>query len=91
MSCEKCGSDEVLTRWHGKGAYHESRYPQPCHGDYGPSRGKPKGEHLHYHCRNCQFDWTGPVLSRSLRVGDSLPLVSRRVDVLAGQEGKPDG
>ena len=56
--CEKCGGDDVLCRWHGEGAYDPSRRHAPCWGDYGDTRGKPAEEHLHYHCRRFQFDWT---------------------------------
>jgi hypothetical protein len=59
--CEKCGGDDVQCRWHGEGAYDPSRRHAPCWGDYGRTGGKPAEEHLHYHCRRCQFDWTGPL------------------------------
>jgi hypothetical protein len=61
LRCGKCGFGDVMIRWHGNGAYHSSRRGQACWGDYGSDRGKPKSEHLHYHCRTCQFSWTGPL------------------------------
>ena len=57
--CEKCRSDDVHVRWHGEGAYHPTRRHSPCYSDYGPQRGKPDGEHLHYVCRNCGYEWQG--------------------------------
>lgn len=59
--CEKCSSNDIHVRWHGAASYHPSRKWQSCWGDYGDNHGEPKEEHLHYHCRTCQFDWTGPL------------------------------
>ena len=60
--CEKCGTDDVLVRWHER---RPSNRQAACRDDmsvldYG-KRPEEKKEHLHYHCRRCQFDWTAPV------------------------------
>lgn len=50
LVCCKCGGTEIHTAWH--------RGDEDClWGD----RQKPRSEHLHYHCRRCSYDWTGPT------------------------------
>ena len=56
QKCAKCGSDDILVRWHGKGGDHRSRDYAVCE-KYGRDNGNPPGEHLHFHCRTCQWDW----------------------------------
>jgi hypothetical protein len=60
VTCEKCGSDDLNVQWHGAGPDHRTRQYARCR-VYGEDRGKPAGEHLHYHCRRCDFDWAGPL------------------------------
>jgi hypothetical protein len=54
MSCPKCGSNDKGIAWH------ESKwgYAHGCR--YGDVE-RPDREHLHYYCRLCRFDWTGPT------------------------------
>lgn len=52
--CEKCGSEDVNVVWHAKNEYKH----QPC--GYG-NHEQVKKEHLHYGCRRCKCDWTGPL------------------------------
>lgn len=56
--CEKCGGDEIMVRWHA-GYYVTGKYDRCGIGD----RDQPKGEHLHYRCDLCRYDWTGPVVA----------------------------
>lgn len=55
MRCEKCGSDDISCTWHqgrfGAAVYHRCQYTQTQH----------EGEHLHYSCRRCAYEWTGPL------------------------------
>ena len=53
--CEKCGGGEIIVRWHA-GYYVTGRSHRCGLGD----REQPEGEHLHYRCDLCHFDWTGP-------------------------------
>ena len=69
-TCEKCGSDDVLTRWHGEGFYHSSRNHTACWSKFDLG-GAGEHEHLHYHCRTCQFEWTGPLTPGVGPAGDA--------------------
>lgn len=48
--CAKCRASDIHT------AYHAAR--RDC---LYASRAKHNGEHLHYTCRNCGYDWTVEV------------------------------
>lgn len=58
-NCEKCGGSDIWMR------YHRGRWADGC--SYG-SYTKTDDEHLHYGCRTCGWDWTGPVLSAERKV-----------------------
>lgn len=51
MTCIKCGGDAIHMSYH-RGA----RY---C---LWGSHADGSGEHLHYTCRTCQYDWSCPTL-----------------------------
>ncbi len=53
LACPKCGSGDVATR------YHRGRFLCNPHSRYTSS--DQEGEHLHYTCRNCSYDWTRDV------------------------------
>ena len=74
--CEKCGSDDVLVRWHRASKYRTEceRYRSVL--DPGPKSHK---EHLHFHCRRCQYEWIGPILKQ----------VAREATVGAGRKARP--
>lgn len=55
--CEKCGNKDIATRYHLNSG--KCLYEDLCR-DF-------EGEHLHYHCRTCSYDWTGPVLPKSVK------------------------
>jgi hypothetical protein len=48
--CIKCGHPDINTH------YHATKYD--C--SYG-CLAKVDTEHLHYYCRNCSYDWAGPI------------------------------
>ena len=47
MTCEKCGASEISKRYHSSS--------DMCHKDFFSKR---SGEHLHYFCDECGYDWT---------------------------------
>lgn len=49
-TCSKCLSTDIWLAWH------KSRYSCGF-----SSKVRTDGEHLHYGCRNCRFEWTGPT------------------------------
>jgi hypothetical protein len=54
VTCCKCGSDDVLTRWHERADFdHPRSYWMNC---------RDESEHLHHYCRSCQYGWTSPTL-----------------------------
>lgn len=61
-ACEKCGGDDIYIAYHAKGCSDpDCRSCAKCsYSDHA----KAHGEHLHYHCRRCHFDWLGPVKGR---------------------------
>lgn len=59
-ACSKCGSDDILIRWHTGG---RGRYGHGGCGYY--ANAVCATEHMHYTCRTCQHDWTGSPLDRS--------------------------
>lgn len=73
LSCVKCGSTDILVEWHRKSTF---EFPNEIAGDTcGEHRSildeyprEPK-EHLHYHCRGCQYEWTGPTLDSKKQKG----------------------
>lgn len=56
--CEKCGHDDISVAFHKIGCDREDCNCAEC--SYG-SHNKCHEEHLHYHCRTCRYDWTGPL------------------------------
>ncbi len=50
MTCKKCGGTDIHIRY--------DRDRDDCTFF---ERAKKKGEHLHFYCRQCSFDWTGPT------------------------------
>jgi hypothetical protein len=54
LRCEKCGSQNIGTRWHASGRHCSwfQRYDRAL------------GEHLHRTCRCCEFHWADAVLGR---------------------------
>jgi hypothetical protein len=56
-NCIKCGSNNIIT------VYHESS--RKC--GYNSFNKKSK-EHLHYTCKNCNYDWTGSTLEQLTNV-----------------------
>lgn len=61
--CPKCGTDDVLVRWHDRKK--RGDYFGPCERERSATSRRPVSdkEHLHYHCRRCQYDWLGPTLA----------------------------
>lgn len=58
MYCIKCNSQDYWTAWHKNNYYCSYAYKKQFDGnrvleDY--------EEHLHYGCRVCQYEWTGPT------------------------------
>ena len=68
--CDKCGSDDVTLNWHGPGPDHETRRYARCR-SYGEDWGKPRAEHLHYHCRTCQ-NHEGPCCPACMKIAAAL-------------------
>ena len=60
-TCAKCGGEDIYRAYHKQGCREPDCGCAEC--SYG-SHAKAHGEHLHYHCRGCQFDWLGPVKGR---------------------------
>ncbi len=60
--CEKCGHDDVLIRWHEKRPTNRQAACRDSMSvlDYGRLPESHR-EHLHHHCRRCQYEWVGPV------------------------------
>ena len=65
VSCIKCGSVDISTEWHRATSF---KFPASfCSDTCGEHRSsldkfpKEKREHLHRHCRNCQFEWIDPT------------------------------
>lgn len=58
LACVKCGSEDIGVTYHKQGCDNARCSCATCL--YG-SHAKQHAEHLHYHCRVCQFDWTGPT------------------------------
>lgn len=52
-SCAKCCGTDIHTSYH-----RGSGYSKGC--GYS-SHSKQDGPHLHFHCRTCGWDWTGPT------------------------------
>lgn len=51
LKCEKCGNTTNI----------HTRYDKSDYDCTWSCRAKEKKEHLHYYCRNCFYDWIGPV------------------------------
>lgn len=51
--CEKCGNTTNI----------HTRYDKSDYDCTWSCRAKEEKEHLHYYCRNCSYDWIGPVKS----------------------------
>ena len=57
--CPKCGGADIYLTYHRQGCSKEGCTCATCsYGDHA----KEHDEHLHYYCRRCSYDWTGPVL-----------------------------
>lgn len=56
LVCVKCKCTDIKVRWHKTGYTNIGK--RGC-GDH--DVGKTTGEHLHYYCKECLFDWTGEV------------------------------
>jgi hypothetical protein len=56
-TCSKCGSADPGVNYHKQGCSDPRCSCAQC--TYG-SHNKQHTEHLHYHCRTCHYDWTGP-------------------------------
>lgn len=61
QACEKCGGTDIHMGFHKKGCSERDCSCAEC--SYG-SHAKAHGEHLHYFCRGCSFDWLGPIKGR---------------------------
>jgi len=57
MNCAKCGGTEIRRIYHTRGRSYSGW--KGC-GAY--DHNDMDGEHIHYHCQSCQYDWTGPTL-----------------------------
>jgi hypothetical protein len=53
LACAKCRGEDILVRWHT----HGGRYGEGGCGYY--AKVIEYGEHLHYTCRTCQYEWIG--------------------------------
>ena len=51
--CPKCSCGDVGVAWH-----ENDRFPAGCGS---MARVRNPSEHLHYTCRRCQYEWTGPI------------------------------
>ena len=51
MTCPKCASTNIYTRFHRDTTYCE----------YGAERSTTNEEHLHHNCRHCGFAWTAAI------------------------------
>jgi DNA-directed RNA polymerase subunit M/transcription elongation factor TFIIS len=74
VNCPKCGGNDVLVRWHraqARGDFWTTCEQKRSVLD--SDRPKSAEEHLHYHCRRCQYDWIGPVLQAAPTGGASTP------------------
>lgn len=56
MTCVKCGSDDIYTRWHR--GIDDCSYSERKRRGYQEKRAELDPEHLHRTCRGCGFDWT---------------------------------
>lgn len=76
-TCVKCGGESARVR------FHRTRYPMlsGCM-SFETSR---EGEHLHYTCPTCGFDWTGPtadaLLPDAALTGGDLREILKRLEV----------
>lgn len=54
LSCEKCGSTDIHTRYHrnSHACGYSERFDDGC-----------SDEHLHRYCRGCGYTWASPILS----------------------------
>ena len=62
LTCEKCGSDDILVRYIEEGQLIDSSSFKKVENEFIKSSEydmyfqlKAKKEHLHNHCRNCQY------------------------------------
>lgn len=60
-ACEKCGGEDIGVTYHKRGCTQPYCDCATC--SYG-SHNKQHTEHLHYTCRTCRYDWTGPTIKR---------------------------
>ncbi len=58
-SCPKCGSTDISMSYHKQGCSDLNCSCAEC--SWG-SHHNQHDEHLHRHCRGCQYDWIDPVL-----------------------------
>lgn len=54
LICSKCSGEEILVRWHKTGG----RYGGDGSCGY-YAQVVETGEHMHFTCRTCQYEWTG--------------------------------
>ena len=55
LKCVKCDGQDIHMAWHKEewDCLYRSR----------PAENRRR-EHLHYHCRNCYYEWTGPTADK---------------------------
>jgi ribosomal protein S27AE len=58
--CPKCGSTSFRTRWHKRN--HNFSSDRHCAMS---DEAQPDGEHLHYYCETCLYDWAEPIKDES--------------------------
>ena len=63
MTCPKCGSEDINTTFHPAT---DCTKCNDCHEYLSLTKRCPGGteEHLHRHCRGCQFSWNDPTLEQ---------------------------
>lgn len=61
LSCPKCSGGEVLTRYHTGDTYWGNALTCAYGSNSSANANTRKGEHLHYRCKTCEYDWTGDV------------------------------
>lgn len=71
--CHKCGSVDIGRRFIPKGGEVPSEGYDRCSSKYGTGQGHhwtATRDHIHHHCRCCQFEWQGPPLKKRKTVED---------------------
>ena len=55
LKCVKCNGQDIHIAWH--------QTDWACIYSLQPAENR-KREHLHYHCRTCTYEWTGPTTDK---------------------------